>query len=215
MCELHVTDNHEKEQIQMANKDEAAKAKAEAEAAKAKAAAEKKAAEAKAEKEKAKAAEAKLKEEQKRQKEKEKADAKAAKDKEKADAKAAKDKERAEKKAQREKEKEERKNQPRKPREPKPWQDLEAGAKQKPPRAPSVAATLLETIKANKGATEAELQAAIDPTGEGKHKVRPLVNWMNRELGYGFVMNPKTGKISSLAPNLQVPEPKKTETKAA
>lgn len=194
----------------MANAKEEAAAKKAAEE-KAKAEAKAKEAEAKrkeAEKEAARKAKEAEREAAKAKLAAERAQAKAAKEKEKADAKAKREAERAEKKAKREAEKEAKRNQPRAPRPPKPWEDLQPGGKQKPPRSPSVAATTLELMKTNKGATLEEIQNAIDPSG-AKHKARPLLLWMNRELGYGFVMTKSTQKIVALAPNLIVPEPKK------
>lgn len=188
----------------MAKADEAAaakKAEADKKAAQAKAEADKKAAEAKAAADKIAASAAKAKEREA---------AKAAKDKERAAAKAAKDEERAKKKAEREAAREARKNAPRAPRPPKPWEDLDPGAKQKAPRAPSVAHDTLELMKTNKGATLEDIQNTIGP----KHKARGLLSWMNKELGYGFVMTKTTQKIQALAPNLIVPAPK-ADPKAA
>lgn len=137
-----------------------------------------------------------------------KAEEKAKKDAEKAAAKALKDAERAEKKAQREAEKEARKNAPKAPRAPKPWEDLPAGAQQKMPREGSVGYKALELMKANNGATLAEIDAMNGP----KHPTRRLLKWMHVELGFGFVMT-EGEKIRYLAPNLPAPVVK-TETPA-
>lgn len=131
-----------------------------------------------------KAEKAKLKEAEKAAKDAKKVTEKAAKEKEREAEKAAKAARRA---------------------EGPPWENLEAGAKQQPPRDPSVGYTTLELIKSQKnGATLAEIQTAI---GE-KHVARRLLKWLNVERGYGFIMDPKTKKIVALAPNLQVPVPK-------
>ena len=197
-------------------KQAAAAAKAEAaklEAEKAKVAAAKAAEKAKAEaaKEAEKAAKAAEKAKLDAAKAAEKAKLVAEKAAEKAKAEAAKEAEKAAKAAEREKlkaekaaAKEARKGQPR---APKPWEDLEPGAQQKMPREGSVAYKTLELRKATKGATIEDIQNTI---GE-KHTARTLINWMHRELGFGFVMTKTTQKINSLAPNIKVPTPKAAE----
>ena len=202
---------------------EAKKAAAEKQAAEAKKAAEKVAAEKQKAAEKA-AAEAKRaaekatkdaeREKEKAAKEAEKAKVKAAKDAERAAkeaekeaAKATREAERAAKKAAKEAEREARKNQPRVPRV-KPWEDMQPGGKQRPPREGSVFYKTLELMKSNKGATLEDIQATIGD----KHVARRLLTWAHRECGYGFVMSPTTKKITALAPNVIQPAPKAAPT---
>lgn len=196
--------------VKKAAEDKAAAAKAEADkkAAAAKAEAEKLAAKAKADADKAaKEAEvAKIKAEKAEAKAKEKAALEA----QKAEAKAKKEADRVALKAEKDRLKAERKAQPKAPRI-KPWEDIEPGASQRPPRNPSVGHVALELMSSNRGATMEDIQLAIDTaTAPGKHNARQLINWMGRELGYGFVMSPSTKKITALAPNPIVKEVKPT-----
>lgn len=142
----------------------------------------------------------------------EKASLKAAKDAAAESAKALKAKERADKQAAKAAEREAKKNAPRVPKI-KPWEDLQAGAKQQAPREGSVGWKLLELIKKNKGATLDEIQTELGgPTSN--HQARTLISWLNKERGYGFIMTKTTGRVMALAPNLIV-EVKKTPATAA
>jgi len=85
-----------------------------------------------------------------------------------------------------------------------PWQDLPAGPTQKTPREKTVQYVALQTISAHEeGATLDEIKAAFcAQTGAqsymANHDPKTLLVWMSRNRGWGFVMNPVTGKIRAL-----------------
>lgn len=85
-----------------------------------------------------------------------------------------------------------------------PWQDLPAGPKQIQPRDGSVFAQALKTLEAKPdGATLDEIKASFaELKGTGPngtmlhHDVKTLLKWQSDNKGWGFKMDPKTGKIT-------------------